>query len=44
MITEQLEFYTKCIVEKESIALKNIYEIMGHAVFSYAYTISRDKQ
>lgn len=44
MITEQLEFYIKCIVEKETSALKNIYEIMGNAVFSYAYTISRDKQ
>lgn len=44
MITEQLEFYIQCIVNKETVALKNIYEIMGNAVFSYAYTISRDKQ
>lgn len=44
MITEQLEFYIKCILQKETSALKNIYEIMGNAVYSYAYTISRDKQ
>lgn len=44
MITEQLEFYIQCIVNRETVALKNIYEIMGNAVFSYAYTISRDKQ
>ena len=44
MITEQLEYYIQCIVEKETSALKNIYELMGKAVFSYAYTISRDKQ
>ena len=44
MITEQLEFYIKCIVEKETVALKNIYELMGKTVFSYAYTIVRDRQ
>ncbi|MDF2943298.1 MAG: polymerase sigma factor, sigma-70 family [Herbinix sp.] len=44
MITEQLEYYIECITNKETIALKNIYEIMGQAVFSYAYTISRDRQ
>jgi RNA polymerase sigma-70 factor (ECF subfamily) len=44
VITEQLEFYIQCIVEKDTVALKNIYELMGKAVYSYAYTISRDKQ
>ena len=44
MINNELEFYIRCIVEKETVALKNIYEIMGHAVYSYAYTISRDRQ
>jgi len=44
VITERLEFYIQCIVAKETVALKNIYELMGKEVFSYAYTISRDRQ
>ena len=44
MITEQLEYYIQCIVGKETSALKNIYELMGKTIFSYAYTISKDRQ
>jgi len=39
-----LELYIQKIVEKETVALKNIYELMGKAVFSYAYTITSDRQ
>jgi RNA polymerase sigma-70 factor (ECF subfamily) len=42
--TEELEFYIQKITEKETSALRNIYELMGQAVFSYAYTIVRDRQ
>lgn len=44
MNTEELEFYIQKIKEKETSALRNIYELMGQAVFSYAYTIVKDRQ